>query len=57
MVVSKDSPETVLYVCPMCGMKFNGGEAAKCSACSKLGSCNMVMCPNCGYELPSEQDR
>jgi len=41
--------------CPLCGYEFNENDAgATCKGCPMSGGCNMVKCPNCGYDLPGE---
>ncbi len=37
--------------CPLCGKRFQAGEADKCSTCSLAVVCGLVMCPNCSYEF------
>lgn len=37
--------------CPLCGKKFQAGEAAQCSSCAMAVKCGLVMCPNCSYEF------
>ncbi len=37
--------------CPLCGKKFQAGEAIACSACRLAAKCGLVMCPNCSYEF------
>jgi NMD protein affecting ribosome stability and mRNA decay len=41
------------YTCPLCGTEFEKGENSVCKSCP-LGSrtCNLLCCPNCGYEWP-----
>ncbi len=39
--------------CPLCGKKFQAGEASKCASCTLAVKCGMVMCPNCSYEFTS----
>jgi rubredoxin len=39
--------------CSLCGYEFEENESlAVCGACILRKSCNMVCCPNCGYEMP-----
>jgi uncharacterized Zn finger protein len=41
--------------CPLCGLEFDESEVSKaCSGCHISRSCNLVRCPNCGYESPIE---
>ncbi len=37
--------------CPLCGKKFQRGEAVACSSCLLAAKCGLVMCPNCSYEF------
>ena len=41
--------------CPLCGFNFNEDEArAACQGCPLSGSCGMVRCPNCNYDVPRQ---
>lgn len=41
--------------CSLCGFEFSEKNAQKaCSGCIITKSCNLVKCPNCGYESPVE---
>jgi len=41
--------------CPLCGREFGESEAqVGCRGCPVAGKCNMIRCPNCGYEIPGE---
>ncbi len=43
--------------CPLCGMEFNPEHAQKaCAGCPLAKGCNLVKCPNCGYEVPKEPE-
>lgn len=35
--------------CPMCGHRFDASNHPSCSSCPLNKGCNMVCCPNCGY--------
>lgn len=36
--------------CPLCGYKFDTGDAkGLCAHCPMGADCNKVCCPNCGY--------
>ena len=41
--------------CPLCGLEFKeeDGQAA-CKGCPMARSCELIKCPNCGYEIPKE---
>ncbi|MHA1648721.1 MAG: hypothetical protein ACTSYB_00900 [Candidatus Helarchaeota archaeon] len=39
--------------CPLCGFKFDALEnSGGCAHCSLFKSCELLRCPNCGYEFP-----
>jgi hypothetical protein len=42
--------------CALCGLEFEERDVvASCEGCPmNRGSCNMLRCPNCGYENPAE---
>ena len=42
--------------CGLCQFEFNEDSAAKsaCKGCLKFGTCRLVKCPKCGYEMPPE---
>ncbi len=41
--------------CPLCGLEFKEEEGqAACKGCLAAGSCHLIKCPNCGYEVPIE---
>ncbi len=41
--------------CSLCGYQFNEDESVmSCGGCSFVKGCNMVRCPNCGFEVPAE---
>ena len=41
--------------CPLCGTEFDEGSVVACQSCPLAGkNCNLVCCPNCGYEWPAE---
>lgn len=44
------------HKCPLCGNEFGMGSATACQSCPMGGSCNMIKCPNCGYEFIPEVD-
>ncbi|MHA2298252.1 MAG: hypothetical protein ACXADA_19665 [Candidatus Hodarchaeales archaeon] len=42
--------------CGLCGFTFTRGESTKaCKACSSFMKCNLLKCPNCGYEFPNPE--
>ena len=41
--------------CSLCGMIFDELRAAPaCSGCALRRRCDLVKCPNCGFEMPVE---
>ena len=45
-----NSPSADLQ-CPLCGTRFQKGEALACTSCELAARCGLVMCPNCSYEF------
>ncbi len=43
--------ESSAIQCPLCGKRFQPGEAAACGSCLLAAKCGRVMCPNCSYEF------
>ncbi|MFQ5711367.1 MAG: hypothetical protein ACE5GD_06265 [Candidatus Geothermarchaeales archaeon] len=41
-----------LYQCPLCGFKFTVREALCRNVCPLAEKCDLLLCPNCGYEFP-----
>jgi Fe2+ transport system protein FeoA len=37
--------------CPMCGHRFDPHDHAACGSCPLQRGCQLVCCPNCGYEM------
>ena len=41
--------------CALCGYVFDEKNTkASCKGCIVAGGCNLIKCPNCGYETPKE---
>lgn len=40
--------------CPLCGYAFVDGETPLCHKCPLHKNCDLVCCPNCGYQWPQE---
>lgn len=40
-----------LITCPMCAFEFDPAGYSACSSCPLQPGCQLVCCPNCGYEL------
>lgn len=36
--------------CPLCGFEFKPEENPACSSCPFQKKCQVVCCPNCGYQ-------
>lgn len=41
-----------LHSCPLCGHRFAKSGASACTSCPLNGGCNLICCPNCGYQQP-----
>jgi len=39
--------------CPLCGKEFDATKTA-CANCPMHAGCDLIRCPNCGYEFPKE---
>ncbi len=37
------------YACALCGHQFDVSGHVACKSCALHGSCEMICCPNCGY--------
>ena len=51
--VSGSSPAGTVFSCTLCGARFTHAEKA-CSACPLNHGCEVVRCPNCGFQFPRE---
>ncbi len=41
--------------CALCGLEFSEAEARRpCKSCPVGQACDLVCCPNCGYQAPRE---
>jgi Fe2+ transport system protein FeoA len=40
-----------MIVCSLCGQRFDASEHQACQNCPLQKECNLVCCPNCGYEM------
>jgi hypothetical protein len=40
--------------CALCGLKFDPAAATTCGGCVLNKNCELICCPNCGYEIPPE---
>ncbi len=39
-----------LVTCPMCGYRYDPKEHTGCASCPLNRGCQLVCCPNCGFE-------
>ncbi|MCS6903452.1 MAG: ferrous iron transport protein A [Candidatus Bipolaricaulota bacterium] len=41
--------------CALCGFEFAEADARRpCASCPLGAKCNLICCPNCGYQAPQE---
>lgn len=41
--------------CSLCGYEFDEKTAGRaCDRCPMVKGCDLVRCPNCGFEMPTE---
>jgi len=40
-----------VFVCALCGARFTHGDRV-CGGCAVSAACDVVRCPNCGYQFP-----
>ena len=45
------SPSGTIFQCALCGARFTHG-ARVCGTCPLRRGCDVVCCPNCGYQFP-----
>lgn len=46
-----EAGEATVFVCALCGDRFtHGGQV--CGTCPLVSGCDLVKCPNCGYQFP-----
>jgi C4-type Zn-finger protein len=46
--------ESGFVVCPLCGRQFDPKANQACSKCPFKKGCQVVCCPNCGYQTVVE---
>ena len=51
VTVGEPSGESTVFDCPLCGAGFSHG-ALVCASCPLHMGCDVVKCPNCGYQFP-----
>lgn len=42
------------HKCPLCGFAFDPTGLACHTSCPMSKGCNLICCPNCGYQIPDE---
>lgn len=43
--------------CSLCGLQFREETArSACRGCGLVRKCELVKCPNCGFEMPCEPE-
>jgi len=43
--------------CTLCGYEFDPAKAEKaCKRCLLRKGCNLIRCPNCGFETPPDPE-
>ena len=53
-----DQPDDVRLRCPLCGVTYPLSEAEDaCGGCPLKGNCELVRCPNCGFETVAASSR
>jgi predicted amidophosphoribosyltransferase len=52
-VPAREGADATLFTCGLCGARFtHGGQV--CGGCVLRAGCDVVRCPNCGYQFPRE---
>ncbi len=49
--VPAEGTEGTEFGCPLCGMRFSHGGLV-CASCPLNAGCEILKCPNCGYQFP-----
>jgi hypothetical protein len=49
--VGREPGEATVFACGLCGCRFAHGVRA-CGACPMSTGCELVKCPNCGFQFP-----
>jgi ribosomal protein L37E len=47
----RQQAEATRFTCAFCGARFTHGGKV-CAACPLNAGCDLVKCPNCGYQFP-----
>lgn len=49
--LERGEPDATVFTCALCGDRFtHGGQV--CGTCPLTAGCDIVKCPNCGYQFP-----
>ena len=43
-----------MRTCPLCGTRFDLTGMACHTSCPMSSGCHIICCPNCGYQVPDE---
>jgi len=46
--------DSVMIRCQLCGFQFEEGGQTICTSCPLNKGCELICCPNCGYQIPPE---
>ena len=49
--VAADRSDATVFACPLCGNRFSRGGLV-CASCPLNMGCEIIRCPNCGYQFP-----
>lgn len=49
--VTEKDLEATTFACPLCAARFSHGLLV-CGACPLHAGCDIVKCPQCGYQFP-----
>ncbi len=49
--LARDAGEATVFRCALCGARFTHGTLV-CSTCPLNVGCEVVKCPECGYQFP-----
>ena len=49
--VSDASSHATTFSCSLCGSRFTHGTMV-CTSCPLNAGCDIIKCPNCGYQFP-----